>query len=205
MKTLTEFAGLNIKNAAKTKQELIAGGKTPEELTAALGEALKVEGDRLTFLVNVLEFVGTKQNDLKRVVVFSLAEGEKAPLNAVQKGEHYYLIEYFPSMNQEKPRASQDDRPGGRDRKGKGKRGERGDRGGDRKRTSPRPGGDEQRGQGPAGSNPQRAPRPPRPAAVVTQGQAPTGKPPVITPKKPIPPKAPAEEKVETPSETKSE
>lgn len=129
MKTLTEFFGMNLKQAAQTRKELMDSGKTPEELTPALGEALKLEGERLHHLIQALEAVGTRLQDLKRVVVYALNEGEKAPQKAVQKGDHYYLVEYYPSL--EKPRSQA---PAGRfdkdDRKGRKnkKRGRRNDR-----------------------------------------------------------------------------
>src|SRR5689334_15778059 len=70
MKTLTEFPGMNLKNAAKARQDLITGGKTPEELGPALGEALKLEGERLTILMKALDLIQTRLEDLKRVVVY---------------------------------------------------------------------------------------------------------------------------------------
>ncbi|MFL5814487.1 MAG: hypothetical protein ACJ763_12995 [Bdellovibrionia bacterium] len=134
MKTLTEFAAVTLKNAAKTKQELTTAGKTAEELPAAMGEALKVEGDKLTFLMNALEVVGDKLEDLKRVVVFTLGENEKAPYGAVLKGEQHYSTEYYPPLNPPKGKGPQGGGDKGRGGKGgkdgkKGKRG-RGGRGG---------------------------------------------------------------------------
>jgi len=141
MKTLTEFPAFNLKNAAKAKQDLVAAGKTPEELPAALGETLKVEGDKLTHLMNALETAGEKFNDLKRVVVFSLVEGEKAPQGAQQKGEHYYSAEYYPPLEPKGGKPARGGEKGERGRRGgkggKGgrpdkKRGDRGGRGGER-------------------------------------------------------------------------
>src|SRR4051794_10670040 len=103
MKTLTEFPCLILKTAAKTKQDLITGGKPPEELPQAMSEMLKLEGDRLGFLLNALEMVGTKFNDLKRIVVYSLAEGEKASQGTIQKGEQSYLVEYYPQLASQSP------------------------------------------------------------------------------------------------------
>lgn len=143
MKTLTEFNAIHIKNAAKTRTELTAAGKTAEELPAAMSEALKLEGDKITMMVNALETVGTKVNDLKRVIVFTITEGEKISLHgAVQKGEHYYAVEYYPPIagkgGDRGGRPGRDSRDaGGRggDR-GKGKRGagggKPGGRGGER-------------------------------------------------------------------------
>ena len=99
MKTLTEFPGMNLKSSAKTRQELISGGKSPDELSPAMGEALKIEGNKLTFLLTSLEIVGTQLENLKRVVVFALNEGEKAPEGVIQKGEHFYLVEYYSSLS----------------------------------------------------------------------------------------------------------
>lgn len=102
MKTLTEFPALNVKLAHKTREDLKTGGKTDEEIPQALGEALKLSGERLTFMMSALEIIGTQLNDLKRIVVFSLAENEKQPAKAIQKGEHYFLAEYYPPLVQKK-------------------------------------------------------------------------------------------------------
>lgn len=138
MKTITEFLGANLKNAIKLKQNLLASGKTPEELPEALGEALKIEGDRLTHILSAIEVVEKKLEDLKRVVVLSLAENEKAP-NAAQKlGELYFVAEYFPPLQKKGAPGKRFGKERG-DRKG-GKRGksrrDRGDR--DRKSRGPR-------------------------------------------------------------------
>ena len=93
MKTITEFDATRLKNAAKIQQELQAAQKPAEELPQAIGESLKLEGDALNFLLNALavaESSKKKLNDLKRVVVFSLSEGEKAPFSAQQKGDQYF-------------------------------------------------------------------------------------------------------------------
>ncbi len=120
MKTITEFPGMNLKNAAKTRQDLMTSGKTLEELPQALGEALKLEGNKLTCLMDSLEIIDTKFEDLKRVVVFTLNEGEKAPQGLTQKGDHYFLVEYYPSLTPKKPtQDEQKGRSGKRDRKGK--------------------------------------------------------------------------------------
>jgi hypothetical protein len=126
MKTLTEFTAMSLKQASKLKADLTQQGKTPEELPAALGEALKIEGDKLTFLLNALETVGTKVTDLKRVLVFSVAEGEKAPLGTLMKGEegktNGYIVEYYPSLDRKADtRVQQDPRDDGRKQKSRGK------------------------------------------------------------------------------------
>jgi len=129
MKTLTEFPGIALKNAAKLKSDLIAAGKTLEEIPQALGEALKLEGGRLGFLVTALEIIDIKLNDLKRAVVYSLAEGEKPNSGCIQKGEHAFFIEYFPPLEKKKPEGRFQEGRQDKDRKKRGKRGKgRGDR-----------------------------------------------------------------------------
>jgi hypothetical protein len=176
MKTITEFPSMNLKNAVKLKQELMAGGKTAEELAPALGESLKLEGDRLNWMMAAVELVEKKLEDIKRVVVYSLAEGEKPSGHVVQKGEHCYLVEYYTSMNK-KPVSDRDQAPvgrGGRDGK-RGKRGERNDRAGGNDRpqnprgpqAGPRPVGTEGAPSGGGGRRDANRPRrSPAPAAV---------------------------------------
>lgn len=132
MKTITEFSGNTLKTVLKTRQELLATGKTPEELTAALSEALKLEGEKLTLTLNAAEIVEKKSNNLKRVVVWTLQEGEKAPKGMLQKGDHYFVVEYFPGAPERKPgrdRRDSRDRPGRGGKKGGGRKGRDGKRG----------------------------------------------------------------------------
>jgi hypothetical protein len=138
MKTLTEFAGVTLKNAAKTKQDLLASGKTAEELPQAFGEAMKLEGDRLNLMMTALEIVGSKLNDLKRVIVHTLNEGEKAPANVVQKENHTFSVEYYPSLEKKETRhVSNEDSPRDDKKKGKKGRGRRDRDGGGGGRRSP--------------------------------------------------------------------
>ena len=171
MKTLTEFAVITLKNAADKKQELTTAGKTAEELPAALGEALKVEGDKLTYLLAALETVGEKTRDLKRVIVSSLNEGETAPSAAKLVGDKYYTVEYFVKMSTQPPKPERDERGGrrgGRDgKKGGGRGGPGGDRGvrGGERGFGGAPGGDRGGpggGGGAGGRGGERGPRAPR-------------------------------------------
>jgi hypothetical protein len=154
-KTLTEFAAPTLKNAAQTKADLLAAGKTAEELPAALGEALKVEGDKLTYLLNALEAAGERTNDLKRVLVCNLAEGESAPSGFKKIGEQYYGVEQYTLLRQPKPDAAEE--RGGRGGRRDGKRGDKkgGDRGDNRGPRGPRR---DDANQGGASASP-RAPR----------------------------------------------
>src|SRR4051812_14181949 len=134
MKTITEFAVQTLSNAAKVHGELVTAGKTPEEMPAALTEALKLEGEKLSLLLMAVEAIGNKVGDLKRVVVGSLAENEKAPSGAIEKEGKVFVCEYYRPIGGGK--AGRDDRRDGRGGKGdrKGRGGKRGGRGGDRGR-----------------------------------------------------------------------
>ncbi len=208
MKTITEFSVTTIKNALKTREELTTAGKTPEELPAALGEALKLEGDKLTILLGALEVVEKKTNDLKRVVVLTIAEGEKAPQGAVQKDAHYFNIEFYPPLpGQERKGRGQGGEKGGRDGKGRGDK-----RGG--KRGGGRDGGRDGKGRGPRGERAAGAPggdagaggggrRPPRPAGPRGPSRGPIPNSPITPastePRKPIQPVTPITPKATAP------
>ncbi len=99
MKTLTEFPGMNLKSAVKIRNGFIADGKSPEELSQLLSQTLKLDVDKLSFLMNALEVVGSQWEDLKRVVVFGLNAGEKPSVGGIQKGDHIYLVEHYASVS----------------------------------------------------------------------------------------------------------
>jgi hypothetical protein len=135
MKTMTEFNGFQIKGALAKQAELAAAGKTPEEIPAAMGEAYKLEGDKLKFFMNALAHAQAQKHPetIKRVLVMSLAEGEKAPHGAAQVEEHYYLAETYPqpaSKQKAHGRGDRDERGRGKGRRGKGRGGRGGERGG---------------------------------------------------------------------------
>lgn len=169
MRTLTEFAAPTLKNAARIRQELVAAGKTPEELPAAMGEALKLEGDKLTMILQAVELVGDKVADLKRVVVGALAEGERAPSGAQEKEGKQFVAEYYPPVAGKGGKPSREDRKGGRGERGDRKKGRRHGRGreggGDHPRGEKREAREGRGGSG--GGKPQRAPRPERPAGPI--------------------------------------
>lgn len=141
MKTLTEFDGFSLRNAITKKKELLAAGKTAEELPQALGEALKVEGDRLTLLLAAVELTESKTDQLKRVVVYSVEEGKSAPKGTVEKDGKHFLTEFFFAPSSQKAPRDEKGRGGGRDKKG-GRGGK--PRGGGQKREA---------GGGPGGPN----------------------------------------------------
>lgn len=188
MKTITEFNGFSLSNALKKQQELTAAGKTPEELGAAMGEELKMEGDKLKHLLASLDAVKSKTDGVKRVLVMTLAENEKAPAGALKVEETYYVVEHFPSAQKAKP-AHADDRGGRGGKGGKGGKGGRGGRdGGGRGERSF--GGGEGRGRGPGagpgapgeggGGRGPRAPRGDRAPAPAAVTRAPGEKPKIV-------------------------
>ena len=146
MKTLTEFDGFSLRNAITKKKELVAAGKTAEELPPALGEALKVEGDRLTLLLAAVELTEAKTDQLKRVVVYSVEEGKSAPKGTVEKDGKHFLTEYFFTPSTQKAPREDRGRGGGRDKKG--------GRGGGGKGRGPKREG---AGAGPGGGGPGRS------------------------------------------------
>lgn len=119
MKSVTEFQSSLLNRGLEARTALAAEGKTPEEIQAGLGEAFKLEGERPKHFLNALD-VAAQNAGLSRVVVMSLAEGEKAPPKAVKVEEHYYVPEF---------RVLSQPTPPGRDDRGRG-RGRPGGRGG---------------------------------------------------------------------------
>jgi len=94
MKSITEFPTFKLMLGLKTKTELAAAGKTPEEVLQGLGEAYKLEGDKLKHFHNAIEVASQNQDKLSRVLVISLNEGESVPPKAVKIEEHYYVPDF---------------------------------------------------------------------------------------------------------------
>jgi hypothetical protein len=148
-----------------------------EELSKYLSETMKLEGEKLQWMLEALSLVDSRRMaDLRRVVVYKLLEGEKAPGNVVQKGEAYFMAEYLAPVGGARARDRSADRKRegkgkgkGRDPRRKGRSTERGARSFDR---SSAPGsadgiaarGDARAPKSPPKSTPRppRAPRPPR-------------------------------------------
>jgi hypothetical protein len=204
MKTLTEFSSLNLRNAIKTHDEVVASGKTAEELPTALGEALKAEGDKLTRLLAAIDIAKKgKLEKIKRILVMSPQEGETAPAGLEKREELYYMTELFPSAEPKKAFDPRDVDP--RARGGKGGRGDKkGDRGGERGARGPGGPGSDRGAGGPGGDRGPRAPHAPRapreggPSVIVVSGaggpageQAPRGDRPPRAPRAPRPPHPP--------------
>ena len=94
MKSVTEFWSVNLNKGLKTKADLLAGGKTPEEIQTAIGESFKMEGDKLKHFMAAMEIATQNPDKLARVLVVSLNEGETAPPKAVKIEESHYIPEF---------------------------------------------------------------------------------------------------------------
>ena len=165
MKTMTEFSGFNLRDAHRRSKEIQTGLSTPaeagtearpaEELATAHREALgayltekfKLEGERLELFIQALDLVSGKPRELdnlKRVVIYTVAEGEKVPSQVRVNGTHGFAAEYLPPVRGAKP---EDRRASGSKHGNKGGRGGRGKRKPDLKGKRP-DGGPERRGAG---------------------------------------------------------
>lgn len=111
MKSITEFANFTLNQGLKTKAALEAEGKAPEEIQQGLGTAFKYEGDKLKYFINALDVAGQNQDNLKRVLVMSLSEGENVPSKATKVEELHYVPEFHVTL---KPAAAAQDAKGGR-------------------------------------------------------------------------------------------
>lgn len=121
MKSVTEFWAINLNKGLKAKADLVAAGKTPEEIQTEIGTSFKMEGDKLKHFINAMEVASQNPEKLGRVLVVALNEGETAPPKAVKIEETHYIPEF-----QAEPRpvnTAKAVRGGGGKRDGKGKGG----------------------------------------------------------------------------------
>ena len=118
MKNVTEFPTHTLTKGASTKAALAAEGKSPEEIQASLGESFKFEGDKLKHFVAAIDVATQNPQNLRRVLVVTLAEGEKVPPRAAKVEEHYYIPEALVTAA---PKPKEDFKGGkGKGRGGKG-------------------------------------------------------------------------------------
>src|SRR5688572_18717128 len=110
MKTLTEFSGVVLRQAARARQEKLAAGVEADALTEAIGAEIGVTGDRLVRLLEALDAIKVKLDPVRLVRVY---QGESAPPRAFSAGEFHYVVDMVASS-------------GGH---GDGRRGRRGERG----------------------------------------------------------------------------
>ncbi len=89
MKTLTEFSGVAL---SASQRAIVPADATPEQLA----EAWHVDPQKVPFLTHALELYATRPHGVKRIVVLQTMASEKPPEGAVQRGEHFYMTEFFP-------------------------------------------------------------------------------------------------------------
>lgn len=174
MKTLTEFSGFALREAHAKSKEIQAAlgteGKSAEELTIAHGDALsaflsekfKLEGDRLTLFARAVELSAKKPKEmenLKRVVVYTLTEGEKTSGSVHVDGAHGFIAEYLPPV---RGKGQQDRRQSGSKHGGPGGKDGKGDKKGKKNRGRRRP---DLKGKRPDGSPERRGANAPKPSA----------------------------------------
>ncbi len=92
MKSITEFPHSTLQKVLAAKASLATEGKTPEEITTAMGETLKLEGDKLKFALAAADLAAGK-TAVRRVLVASIAEGEAPPAKYQKVEDNYYLVE----------------------------------------------------------------------------------------------------------------
>lgn len=112
MKAVTEFASFTLNAALKAKAALAAEGKSPEEIQASLGTTYKLEGEKLGYFLTALEVAAANSENLKRVLVVRLSEGERAPAKATQTEDIAIYPEALVTVRAEKPK--DDGKRGGR-------------------------------------------------------------------------------------------
>ena len=137
MKAVTEFANFTLSKALETHKQLAAEGKSPEDIQTSLGETYKLEGEKLGFFVKALEVAGAKPENLKRVIIMRLNEGEAAPAKSTQVEDIAYVPEYHvdPKARAAAMKAADDAKKGGRNGRGGGRGNDRG--GGGKGKESP--------------------------------------------------------------------
>ena len=224
MKTVTEFPGVVIRQVLKTKQDLLSNGTTEELLGEGLGQAYKVEGDRLKHLMKAIELSAPQIEHLARVRVFAAEAEAPTPQGAVKDGEHFYMVEVTSFAKPDRGGRDRNDRDpkgrGGRDKGRGGKGRDGGGRGGDRPRSgdlSSAPGG--RPGGSPGGSRDAAArtphpvqnslkivitPRPAQPAGTGVTAAAGEVKPRESKPRPPREPRKPREPKPPVSLDTKA-
>lgn len=123
MRSVTEFSNAAIAKGLKAREALVTEGKSPEEIQTTMGTTFKMEGDKLKFFLSALDIGSKNMNNLARVMVVALNEGEQAPANAEKVEEHYFICDLIKT---DKPAAKAE--PHKRGGPGGGKGGQRGDR-----------------------------------------------------------------------------
>jgi hypothetical protein len=115
MKTLTEFSGIVLRQAAEARERVAATGVEGEALAEALATDLSIAAERAARLLEAIDTAGAKLDSVRLIRVY---QGETAPPKARTVGEFHYLIDFIATA----PARGRGGRPGS-DRGGPGGRG----------------------------------------------------------------------------------
>jgi hypothetical protein len=94
MKSITEFPVHKLQQGLTAKTALTTEGKTAEEVSTAIGEQFKMEGDKIKHFLAACDVAGQNADKLMRVKVIQLADGETAPPKAIKIEDHHYIPEF---------------------------------------------------------------------------------------------------------------
>lgn len=131
MKSVTEFPSFKLADGIKAKTALAAEGKSPEEISTAMGEQFKLEGDKLKYFVNAVEVASQATDKLFRVKVVKLNEGQAAPARATIIDDLCYIAEAQTNLEElKKANAAAAAAAASAKEAGKGGKGDRGGKGG---------------------------------------------------------------------------
>ena len=118
MKAVTEFASITLTKGLTAQAALVAEGKSPEEIQQSLGASFKFEGDKLNYFMTALDVASKNSENLKRVIVARLNEGEAAPAKSTKIEDLCYIPESL-IFASSKPAGEKQAGKGGRHGRGK--------------------------------------------------------------------------------------
>ena len=92
MKSITEFAQPILNKILTAKTALASEGKTPEEISASLGETFKLEEPKLKYVQAAADLAAGKEL-VRRVLVATFEEGETVPSTYQKVDDTHYCVE----------------------------------------------------------------------------------------------------------------
>ena len=110
MKSISEFQSFTLQKISTAKAQLLADGKTSEEVSTAIGVTFKLEGDKLRYALAASDLIKDKP-PVRRVVIVGFAEGETVGPKFQKVEEDYYLVEMVENRLAAQPAAT--DKRGG--------------------------------------------------------------------------------------------
>jgi hypothetical protein len=120
VKAITEFPTHILTKGIQAREALTTEGKTPEEISASIGETFKYEGDKLKCFVTALDVAAQNMEKLTRIRIIKFNDGETIPPKSTKIEDFHYVPEFAQppgTAMKEKPAMKQGGK-GGKDRKG---------------------------------------------------------------------------------------